>query len=103
MALQGPTRQLPGVVVLPRLFEMTVLTCPTSPAVKDARQNVWLSYCHLNQRANALARYYKYINVLFEIFYLFILSLSFCLSFSRTHIPHSWALIIHAVIEQRPV
>ncbi|XP_063607834.1 beta-alanyl-bioamine nonribosomal peptide synthetase ebony-like [Penaeus indicus] len=35
---------------------MTVLTCPTAPAVKDARQNVWLSYYHLNQRANALAR-----------------------------------------------
>ncbi|XP_042893378.1 novobiocin biosynthesis protein H-like [Penaeus japonicus] len=56
MALQGSTRQLPEVVVLARLFEMTALTCPTAPAIKDARHDVWLSYQHLNQRANALAR-----------------------------------------------
>ncbi|KAK7072987.1 hypothetical protein SK128_006145 [Halocaridina rubra] len=56
MGLDGSTRELPQVVALPRLFESTVLGCPTSPAVKDANQIGWTTYQELNTNANKLAR-----------------------------------------------
>ncbi|XP_068234684.1 beta-alanyl-bioamine nonribosomal peptide synthetase ebony [Palaemon carinicauda] len=56
MVLEGPIRHLPQVVALPRLFESAVLARPTSPALKDASQETWLTYSDVNRNANALAR-----------------------------------------------
>ncbi|KAG0718641.1 Mycosubtilin synthase subunit C [Chionoecetes opilio] len=55
MTLQGPCRPLPPLV-LPRLFELAALTHPTTPALRDAAHNTWLTYHHLNHAANKLAR-----------------------------------------------
>ncbi|KAG7156499.1 Mycosubtilin synthase subunit C-like [Homarus americanus] len=56
MVLKGKARQLPEVVVMPRLFECVVLGRPASPALKDAHQHDWISYQELNDTANTIAR-----------------------------------------------
>nr|XP_045612452.1 malpicyclin synthetase-like [Procambarus clarkii] len=57
MSLRGPQRQLSqAAAVVPQVFECVALGRPTSPALKDAGHHSWITYHHLNERANKLAR-----------------------------------------------
>nr|XP_045596856.1 mycosubtilin synthase subunit C-like [Procambarus clarkii] len=57
MSLKGPKRQLSeAAAVVPQVFECVAMGRPTSLALKDAYHHSWITYHHLNERANKLAR-----------------------------------------------